>query len=101
MLLLMMMTTTKTNCSEIGVDPMTEMFFCRLLFLDVSKSGYTVDGNSMMHQKTIGKDLEGSGLIRPGMCLENGENQIHLTQEPMIPAKTKMLSIPQMPSIHS
>jgi hypothetical protein len=97
----MMMMMTKTNCSEIGVDPVTEMIFCRLLFLDVSKSGYTVDGSSMMHQQPIGKDLEGSGLIRPGMCLESGENQTHLTQEPMILAKTKTLSITQTPSIHS
>jgi len=95
------MKTTKTNCSEIGVDPVTKMFFCGLLFLDVSKPGYTVDGSSMMHQQSTGKDLEGSGLIRPGMCLESGENQTHLTQEPMIVAKTKMLSIPQTPSIHS
>ena len=98
---MMMMMMTKTNCSEIGVDPVTEMFFCRLLLLDVSKSGYTVDCCSMMHQKSIGKDLEGSGLIRPGMCLESGENQTHLIQEPMILAKIKMLSIPQTPSIHS
>jgi hypothetical protein len=35
LLLLMMMIMTKTNCSDIGVDPVTEMFFCRLLFLDV------------------------------------------------------------------
>jgi hypothetical protein len=88
---------TKTNGSEIGVDPVTEMFFCRLLFLDVSKLGYTVDGN----QQSTGKDLEGSGLIRHGMCLESGENQTHLIQEPMILAKTTMLSIPQTPSIHS
>ena len=101
MMMMMMAMRTKTNCSEIGVDPMTEMFFCRLLFPDVSKSGYTVDGSSMMHQQPIGKDLEGNGLIRPGMCLESGENQTHLTQEPMILAKTKMLSIPKMPSIHS
>jgi len=98
---MMMMTTTKTTCSEIGVDPVTEMFFCRLLFLDVSKSGYTVDSSSMMHQKSIGKDLKGSYLIRPGMCLESEENQTHLTQESMILAKTKTLSTPQMPSIHS
>lgn len=101
MMMMMMTTTTKTNCSEIGVDPVTEMFFCRLLFLDVSKSGYTVDSRSMMHQKSIGKDLKGSYLIRSGMCLESGENQTHFTQEPMIIAKTKTLSTSQMPSIHS
>ena len=96
-----MMTMTKTNCLEIGVDSVTETFFCRLLFLDVSKSGYTTDGSSMMHQQSIGKDLEGTGLIRPGMCLESGENQTHLTQEPMILAKTKMSGIPQTPFIQS
>lgn len=67
--MMVMMIMTKTNCSEIGVDPVTEIFFCRLLFLDVSKAGYTVNSSSMMHQQSIGKDLKGSYLIRPGMCL--------------------------------
>jgi hypothetical protein len=56
------------------------MFFCRILFLDVSKSGYTDEGSIMMHQQSIGNDLEVSGLIRPGKCLECGEkpNTPHL-----------------------
>jgi len=56
------------------------MFFCRKFFLDVSKSGFIVEGSSMMHQQSSGNDLEGSGLIRPGKCLESGEkpNTPHL-----------------------